>query len=59
MTYRNNRSYLRFEAASTFGRNPSEINTAMNLLIESSHLSDHLQDQPAVTRSQNAFDLSD
>jgi hypothetical protein len=56
MTYRNNGSYLRFHKAKKLGSKPSQANAIMNWLIRENPDSGHLQDHPAVTSTQNAFD---
>jgi len=58
MTYRNDASYLRFPKSmkKKAGSSLSFVNTEMNNLIEDNKKQPRLQDELAVTKSQNAFD---
>ena len=59
MTYRDNGSYLGFRKARKIGKKPSQENVIMDWLIRKNRTANHVQDQPAVTSTQNVFETVD
>ncbi|MDF2501256.1 MAG: hypothetical protein K0Q77_1970 [Anaerosporomusa subterranea] len=59
MTYRDNGSYLGFRKDRKLGKKPSQANVMMDWLIRENRTANHVQDQPAVTSTQNVFDTVD
>jgi hypothetical protein len=56
MTYRANRSYLRFKTHIKSANTLSSAGKAMDTAIAENHKNQHLRDIPCVRQNQNVYD---